>query len=523
MTFSPNPIQLSHALERGPHRYNLIVKYRQGGVTTFYAIDLLDEALWIQGMTCAIMAHEAKRLPEYFDIIERAYENLPEQIKPKTSTDTKHRYDFTFRFDGMPLDSSIYVATSVRGGTVQNLHITESAYIKDRQELNAGDKQAVPLTGRISEETTGNGFNEFYDFYMLSRNIPDETRIEQDYKTYFYPWVIDPTYTLPGVIEHYTTVELHIKETSLKLYGIFVTDGQLLWRRWKKNELKKEKAQIAGGNTIGLNGDQLFRQEYPLTLSEAFQSGAGGVFDGEMVDNMPEIYDPMTKLEADERYLTKIDLLPSAQDKEDLVKMMAAFYKLRERGVMFWHLPEKGQRYVIGCDPTDGQGSDNGVVDVWDADTMEQVAQFYGKLRSDELAELLADLGYFYNHAFVGVENNMISTVLFLSKIYDNYFFSNTVDEKTRKRTKKLGFNTNTKTRNLVIDNFIVAFEDGSVTIHSKITQSEMKTFVKKANGKREHADGKHDDTLFAGFITLHMINYYPRGGRVFESASGLT
>ena len=288
VTFKPNYIQLAHLAERGAHRYNLIVKYRQGGITTLYAIDLLDEALWVRGMSCGITAHEAKRLPEYFNIVKRAFQNLPEQLKPITKTDTKYMYEFLTRFDGAPLDSSIYVATSIRGGTVQKLHITESAFVKDRTELAAGSKQAVPLSGSISEETTGNGFNEFYDTYMNFHNKPVVG--EMDYKTYFYPWVIDPTYSLQGDLPEKTTEEIKIIEVSKQLYNIDITDGQLLWRRWKKDELKKEQVGA------GLSGDQLFKQEYPLTLLEAFQSGVGAVFDQEKVAAIQPI-PPLTKLQ----------------------------------------------------------------------------------------------------------------------------------------------------------------------------------------------------------------------------------
>jgi hypothetical protein len=493
------------------------VKYRQGGVTTLYAIDLLDEALWVPGMGCALIAHEAKKLPEYFDIIRRAYENLPKAIKPKTKTDTKNRYDFTHRFDGVVLDSSIYVATSLRGGTARNLHITESAYIKDRQELNSGSKQAIPVDGRISEETTGNGFNEFYDFYMQYHNMPDTKRTAQDYKTYFYPWVIDPSYTLDGTIDEYELVELEIKAIAMQQYGVAITDGQLLWRRWKKKELQKENA----GGTLTLNGDQMFAQEYPLTLSEAFQSGAGSVFNGSKVDSMSEIYEPMDLQMIKDRYEPQLAYMVP-QDKEDMLKVLQKAAEFRALGVIFWHLPEKGEKYVIGSDPSDGTGSDNSAIDIYNKDTLEQVAQFYGKIREDELAELLALLGHYYNHAFVGVENNRLTTILYLTKIYDNYYFTQVVDEKTKKKTKKIGWNTNTKTRNLMIDDFIIAWDDGSLTIHSKITQGEMKTFVKKDNGKREHADGKHDDALFAGFVALQMVRFYPRETKVYENASGL-
>lgn len=475
VTFKLNRTQVKHVIERGSHRYNLILKARQFGFTTFYCIDLLDEALWVNGMSCGIIAHEAKKLPDYFTIVKRAFENLPESLKPKCKTDTKYMYEFIERYDGVPMDSSIYVSTDIRGGTVQKLHVTESAYIKDRQALNAGSKQAVPLTGWISEETTGNGFNEFYDFYTSSQNNPNPQ--EMDYKTYFYPWYHSQEYSLPGILDDKTEKEVELQ----RLYRL--TDGQLLWRRWKIRELMSQ----AGG--LGLNGEQLFKQEYPATITEAFQSGAGNVFDAEKIDSMK----------------TKT---PITHTENPAVK------GLIEKGYNVWVEPQPDAEYVVGSDPSDGEGADFSDIDIWDKNTKEQVAQYYGKLRPDELADYIKLGAEAYNEAFVGVESNMLSTILILSKIYDNYYYQTVIDEKTDKRTKKIGWHTNTKTRDLMIDEFIIAFEEESLIINSPITIREMKTFVRNPdNGKREHANGKHDDSLFGGFIAVQMMKYF-RGQR---------
>ena len=503
MTFKPNPTQLKHLRERGNHRRNLILKYRQGGITTLYAIDELDEALWVPGMSCAIIAHEQGTLDKIFEIVKRAYENLPDLIKPETQYDNKREYTFKRRFDGVNLDSSIYVALKLRGGTVQRLHITESAYIKDRQELASGSKQAVPKDGYISEETTANGYEDFYDLYEESRAISNPT--PYDYRTYFYAWFEDPEYFLPGTLEIQPEDKTEYGN-ELELQTKFnLTDGQLIWRRWKIRELKTKGAKEG----IALTGLQLFKQEYPSTIQEAFQSGMGNVFEGELVEAIVTT----TGLTREQLFfLIERDYPQHAwQATKDTVD------QLLKLGVSIWELPKPNYRYTLGCDPSDGLGSDFGPVDVWRVpndpmtEKIKQVAQYYGKSRPDDLAEVCALLGTFYNRAFAGVENNMLTTILFLIKIYDNYYYQVTVDEKTQKRTKKPGWNTNSKTRNLMIDEFIIKFEENELEINSPITQKEMRTFITKDTGKREHANGKFDDTLFAAFIAIIIIRYLPR------------
>jgi hypothetical protein len=512
VTFRPNYMQLKHISERRGHRYNYILKARQFGFTTMYCIDLLDEALWVPGMSCAIIGHERQATEDIFNIIKRAFTNLPDELRPKTKTDTLREYEFTHRFDGAILDSRIYSALKVRSGTVQNLHITESAFNKDRQELVAGSKQAVPLHGRISEETTGNGMEGFYDAYMTARAKDNPT--EMDYRTYFYPWVLNPEYKLQGTIEEYTPEELKIKEIAMNEYKIPLSDGQLLWRRWKKDELSSNNIGF------GMSADQLFKQEYPLTILEAFQSGAGSVFDLEKLESISP-QKGLTEAEIRDKYM-----IMYRNDEEIVSHYMVAVQDLLRRGVTIWELPEAGQEYVSGCDPSDGQGSDFGVIDIWTRtrtmdEKKKQVAQFYGKLLPDDLAELIKDVCTFYNKAFAGVENNLLTTISHLVKIYDNYFSTVSIDEKTQKRTKKIGYRTSAKSREFMIDEYLIDFESGDLVIRSSVTLAEMKTFVKKqmAGGryKREHADGKHDDALFAGFISNQMAKYNKPQARVFS------
>lgn len=499
VTFMPNTVQLKHLAERGSHRYNLIVKARQEGITTLYCIDDLDESLWVTGMTSAIIAHESGALEKIFQIVKRAYENFPDQLKPETKADNVREYEFKRRFDGVLLDSSIYVSLKIRSGTVQNLHITESAYIKNRQELIAGSKQAVPITGRISEESTGNGYEGFYDSYVIAKK--KKIYGPMDYKPYFYAWFENPEYTLDGPpIAVKDKYEIWLQQT----YPQHITEGKLLWRRWKKTELAREN------KGFGLTGDQLFKQEYPATWLEAFQSGAGNVFNLERLELMPEVA-PKTR----EELYAEIEL--AWRDSPEMVTYhKGKIDDFLRRGVVFWELPIVGQQYVTGCDPSDGQGADFGPIDVWtrprEMEAKRQCAQFYGKLLPNDLAELNRDMAEYYNHAFVGIENNMLTTISHLVQIYDNYYQTTKIDEKTKVRSKKIGWNTNAKSREFMIDEFLIDFEEGDLVIRSGLTLTEMGTFIKKelpgGRYKREHADGKNDDALFAAMIANQMAKH---------------
>lgn len=469
ITFKPNYIQRKHIVERRSHRYNLVLKARQHGMTTLYAIEALDEALWRPGTNCAIIAHEREALLKIFEIVRRAYQNLHPDLMPKTATDTTQQYRFVERYDGVPLDSSIYVSLKVRSGTVQRLHITESAYVKDRQELIAGSKQAVPKDGFISEETTANGYEAFYELYNKAQEKIEYG--DYDYKPYFYPWFDNPEYQLPGTIEDITDNELELRDK----YNL--TDQQLLWRRWKVAELQESQA------TFGLSGQQLFKQEYPNNWIEAFQVASGNVFDAEKLDSITPVK-PIEK---------------------------------KTWGLHIFEQPIPGKNYVIGVDPSGGQAGDRSSIQIFEDESITQVAEFVGKVRPDELAEITKQAAELYNDAFVGIENNMLSTILFFSKIYENYYSTFVMDEKARRKTKKIGWNTNVKTREVMIDDFVVLFEKGEIEIKSSAVLNEMRTFIVNDNGKREHATGKNDDALIACMIAVQMRKYNKPRGRVFD------
>lgn len=489
ITFKPSVIQLMIAKALPQRRRWRILKYRQGGVTTFFCILYLDEVLWKSGLNAAIIAHDQSTLDKIFMIVKRAVENMPEELRPITRSDTVRSYRFEETFDGMKLDSSIYVALKIRGGTVQRLHITERAFIQGEKsrELEAGAKQAVPSTGIITEETTANGFNEYFDAYMEDYDNPGPMEI--DYGTMFFAWHEDPQYTLNEPIGELTEEEQGVKDAVFKEYGYYLTDGQIAWYRWKQKELIK--AALESEDKVGLSGRQLMKQEYPSTLLEAFQSGLGQVFDSEL---LLEVHPAEV-----------LDLKKSESVKGESFKILKH--------------PEAGRFYALGGDPSDGGGDPAGIA-IW-SDDYEKVAEWSGKLRPDIMAKLAKEMAEYYNNAYAGIENNMLTCILELSKIYDNYFFTVKVDEKRQTRTKKMGWTTSSKSRDIMIDDFIKHFEEGSLKGLTKLTISQMQTFVRKEGGKREHATGKHDDQLFADMIAIQMLKYKDKSRakkRVFAS-----
>jgi len=500
-------MQLRYRVDSKGCRYCYIVKPRQFGFTTDAVIDMFDDACFVPGSSAAITAHDRESVSKIFQIAKRAYENMPPELRPVTQYDTRNEYKFLTRFDGIPLDNEFYVALKIRGTTIQRLHVSEAAHVEDRDELKMGAKQAVPKTGRITEETTGNGMNEFYDdvMYALDRQQKGLSG-EMDYRVFFYPWFSNPEYTLYGTLGSIDAAKYEDENKLRSQYGL--TDGQLLWRRWKLDEFRTNRT-----DGVTLNVFQRFKQEYPATILEAFQSGAGNVFNLEAVTDISAPV-PLT---IDQVYA----LIDSDTNQNQTVKDGMKY--LYDQGFRCWDIPRYGKKYVLGCDPAGDEGQDNAAIALWDGSTVaiegkiEKIGEFWQKIRPDLLGELCVAIAKVYNKAFIGIENNMLTTIItVVNSGYDHYYSYVEIDKRTEKTTRKIGWNTNTKTRDVMIDEFIKQFEEGSLEIRSTVTKSEMQTFIRNDVAKREHAKGKHDDMLFADFVALQMRKYNGPIARVF-------
>jgi hypothetical protein len=493
ITFKPNAVQLMILMALGRRLRARILKYRQGGVTTLFCILYLDDALWTPGFSAAIIAHDRSTLDKIFMIVKRAYDNLPDSIKPYTRQDTLRSYRFEKAFDGQPLDSSIYVDMKIRGTTAQALHISERPKIEGEKslELESGSKEAVPMFGRITEEGTANGYNEWFDAYTEDYNNPNPTPL--DYLALFYAWHEDPQYKLAGAEFERTEADHALDKLVFDNYGYHLDDDQIRWYNWKEGELIK--AARESDDKVGLTGRQLMKQEYPSTMLEAFQSGQGNVFDSAIL----QTYTPAPFKE----------IIDSKSVPGQKIKIIHSPVKAGDK-----YTDEEGNEqkytadrfYGVGCDPSDGTGDPAGIA-VWDEHHVK-VAEWHGLLRPDKLAELVKEMAEMYNRAFAGVENNMLSTILFLSKIYNNYYSTVTVDERRQRRTKKMGWTTTGKSRDVMIDDFVMHFEEETLRDLTAQSLKEMQTFVITESGKREHAVGKHDDMLFADMIAVQMVKH---------------
>lgn len=252
---------------------NIILKARQLGFTTLIALMWLDEALFNGNRRCGMIAQDRETAEQIFrDKIVFAYDHLPEELRERFPLARASTKELLFAHN----NSSIRVATSVRGGTIHRLHVSEFGKICAKfpakaDEVVTGSFQAVPTTGIIVVESTAEGTSgEFYDMCQRAMRLVTgkEFLTQSQYRFHFYAWWQDPNYRIdpsgvPISDDEHTYFETIEKACSTPKRPCKIDAGQRAWY------VEKRRNDFAG------NEERMWR-EYPSSPEEAFQQSTEG-------------------------------------------------------------------------------------------------------------------------------------------------------------------------------------------------------------------------------------------------------
>jgi hypothetical protein len=193
---------------------------------------------------------------------------------------------------------------------------------------------------------------------------------------------------------------------------------------------------------------------------------------------------------------------------------------LRKSGQVRWYKPIRSDSmYIVALDPSLGTGGDPAAIQVFEAETTEQVAEWRHnrtdvptqvKILADIVKELHAvikdDKKIYYS-----VENNTLGEAALISiaeygeQNIPGYFLSdNSVQGTTGRRFRK-GFNTTNKSKISACNKFKILVESGRMKLYSKALISELKTFV--ASGTSYAAKpGETDDLVMGSLLSTRML-----------------
>jgi hypothetical protein len=464
----------------------IVLKARQMGCSTFTEGRLFHKTTMSKLTNSMIIAHKEDASTNLFNMSKLFYECMPEPLQPMRKASNAKELIFENpttnakeKSSNPGLRSKIKIETASSSGAgrsdmIHNMHISELAFWPNASEVMTGVLQAVPMNPNtmIIVESTANGVGGyFYDMWQASKEG------KNDFVPLFFAWFENPEYRME-VPEGF---RLDAEERELKeLYNL--DDEQLVWRRWCIN------------NNCGGDIDKFF-QEYPSNDIEAFLSSGRPVFNTSTLNSMLQ-----------EAKKNPPKLIGNIVEEGGRVK----FVKQEKGYLSIWKEPEDGREYLISADVAEGLAhGDYSVADVIDRKTMEQVAQWHGHIDPDVFGEELYKLARLYNMAFIVTEvnNHGLTTVTTLKKKYRKLYRRRTVDKISNKSRQEYGFQTNTKTKPLVIDFLAKCIRERTVKINCKETIEECLTYVRDDKGATNAQEGCYDDRVMALAIGLYA-NY---------------
>lgn len=178
-----------------------------------------------------------------------------------------------------------------------------------------------------------------------------------------------------------------------------------------------------------------------------------------------------------------------------------------------WQYPDYSRAYVVSADVARGDGGDFSAFQVIDVETLEQVAEYKGKIGTKEFGAMCVAAATEYNNALLVIENANIGWAVLQEAIdrqYQNLFYSSkdlalvdtSVSMHKRQDLKEksqltAGFTTTQRTKPLIISKMDAYFREKSVIVRSKRLITELFTYI--FNGSRTEAmTGYNDDVVMA-------------------------
>lgn len=290
--FKPNDMQLLFLSEMW--FLNDILKGRQHGFTTLIDIWSLDECVFHPNLTAGIIAHTLDDVKKIFRRkIKNPYDKLPGQIRDAVRAENRTANELVFSNR-----SEISVDTSMRGGTMNILHVSEYGqialkYPEKAKEIKTGSFNTVHAGNYLFVESTGHGKGgEFFELTKAARDFSRSGKplTKMDFKYHFYPWWMNPRYLLPPEDARHVVFTRQDQEyfanAEKKINKIIATYGERLdepWLRYWREKLG-EKLSIEQRawyiKKRQWNGDEM-KREYPTTDDEPFEAVIKGSIFGE--------------------------------------------------------------------------------------------------------------------------------------------------------------------------------------------------------------------------------------------------
>ena len=447
---------------------NIVLKSRQTGLSVVTAGYVAWRLMFRYEEKILIIANQGDGAIRFLDTVKQFIDNTPAWLQP-TVIAKKNQTELEF---AKPHASWIKAKASSpeagRGESLTMLVLDETAFIKDDEQIWMGAGMALSMTkGKCVMISTPNGTGNLYHQTWVGSLNGDN-----DFNHLEVHWTENPN-SAEGL------------EMRKDMKG-----NDIPWSPWYEEQCKR----------LGFDSVKIAQE-----LDLSFEGSKYLAIESELIEK----YEKKVRKTNPYLYL-KYDFLYKGEAR-------AGTYVTDETNFLIWKKPEPGRSYIVGVDVARGDGKDYSTIQVFDVETLEQVAEYREKVGVDLLPYLVDWVGKTYNNAFLVIECNSFGLSvafdirdkfqykrLFYSKNVQDIHVRSTSDYKIPEGIEIPGFQTTRKTRPLLVKAIIEHMREGSLILHSQRLLAEMKTFIMKGD-RPEAEQGFNDDLIFALGLALYV------------------
>ncbi|MED4374318.1 terminase family protein [Schinkia azotoformans] len=462
------------------NRFVIVSKARQGGISTFTLAKALWRAVKNENENILIVSYKLDSSKALFEKLKQMNEWLPREKYPELFPKVRRENrDELFFENGSRISCLVAGNKSIgRGSTYSYIHLSEYAFYS-KQEMQLLSAEQSLMKGEQSQltiETTSNGTgNNYYKLFMSAY------KGNSKYKAMFIPFYHE-LYKKQFKHDHDEAEQWYKEDNNGRRLSVKDLEDDekilyeqganlrfIMWRRWKLLDLSEQE----------------FFQEYPANPLQSFISTGQSVFDqAKVLERLNYVIEPLERK-------VLIDELP------------VILHRYINKGLYIYHLPKRNEKYFGGCDTASGGGGDDSTISIFDSEG-QQVASFYqNKVPVYLFAEIVNEIGRFFNYAFLCIERNSYGLPLLerLRKDYNylNLYKQKIFDQKGKKKMQ-LGFMTTVATKSILISDYKEQFERGLINVECKETLQQMQLFQENSNGStgNKKGEGNHDDLVIS-------------------------
>lgn len=496
------------------NRFIVANKYRQAGISTTTCAYIAWYVMFNQNRQVAIVADklETARDELMFDVVE-FINSCPVWLKPKTGRDTENQLKDTQKLKLYDNGSRLgaFSSKGLRGMTPTLIFWDETAWTEKGDKFWTSAQPTLQTGGSAIMVSTPSGLDPvFYKTFDSAR------KGKSTFKAVELWWFNDPRYNKDLV--------------------------------WLKNKGKQNEIKLV---------DEGWDNQHRIKLMDDGWEASSPWFEEQIMNangDMRKIAQELlcSFLGSGDNFIAE-EYLKRIEDNEIKVPIRQEYTDLN---MWIWEDPIEGEEYLQAIDVSPGHGEDNSTINVLKMKksvedkvitkngkskkvkikkvNVVQVAEYYGKLTPQQLAEVSYQFGKKYNYAYTVVDITGGHGVHTIEKLMEfgypeeSIHYAEVTHKPSRDRLQgyvKRGQKTMSDGKTINVDlipGFFIGNNRGSVllemqraihlqdvTIKSSRLLSELKTFVTVAGNRvADHKRTFHDDSIMGLAIGLYVINY---------------